>query len=178
MTIRHHLAGAALGLAVVLGAPAMAQAPAQAPARAAATPAPTPAHVAVAREVIELTGISNSFDSVYQEFGERTRQIVGVTRPELTKDMNEVIASLKGDADRRRDEMILTAADIFARHMSEADLREIAAFFKSPVGQRYNAARPVAIDAIFSVLQTWSMQSSNALFQRFSEEMAKRGHKM
>lgn len=177
MTIRHHLAGAALGLAVVLGVPALAQAPAQAPASSSA-PAPTAAHVAIAREVIQLTGMSNSFDSLYAEFGERTRQIVGVTRPELTKDMNEVITSLKPEADRRRDEMILTAADIFARHMSEADLREIAAFFKSPVGQRYNAARPVAIDAIFSVLQTWTMQSSNALFQLFTEEMAKRGHKM
>lgn len=177
MTIRHHLAGAALGLAFVLAAPAFAQAPAPAPAPAA-TPAPTPAHVAVAREVLELTGISNSFDTVYSEFGEQTRRIVGVTRPELTKDMNEVIASLKPEADRKRDEMVLTAADIFARRMSEADLREIAAFFKSPVGQRYNAARPLAIDAIYSVLQTWSMQATNALFQRFTDEMGKRGHKM
>ena len=177
MTIRHHIAGAALGLAFVLAAPAFAQAPAPAPAPAVA-PAPTAAHVQIAREVIELTGISQSFDSIYSEFGDRTRQIVGVTRPELTKDMNEVIASLKPEADRRRDEMILTASDIFARRMSEADLREIAAFFKSPVGQRYNAARPLAIDAIFSVLQTWSVQASNAMFQRFSEEMAKRGHKM
>jgi hypothetical protein len=175
MMIRHHIAGAALGLAFVLAAPAFAQAPAQAPASATA---PTAAHIAVAREVIELTGISQSFDSVYAEFGARTRQIVGVTRPELTKDMNEVIAALKPEADRKRDEMTLTASDIFARQMSEADLREVAAFFKSPVGQRYNAARPLAIDAIFSVLQTWSVQASNAMFQRFSEEMAKRGHKM
>lgn len=169
MMIRHHFAGAVLGLALVLTAPAFAQAPAA---------APTAAHIEIAREVVELTGISQSFESIYTEFRGRTLQIVGVTRPELNKDMNEVIEALKPEADRKRDEMSLVAADIFARRMSEADLREIAAFFKSPVGQRYNAARPPAIDAIYSVLQTWSMQTSNFMFQRFSDEMAKRGHKM
>lgn len=171
MMIRRHLAGAVLGLALVLTAPAFAQAPAPAAS-------PTAAHLEIAREVIDLTGISQSFDSIYTEFRGRTLQIVGVTRPELNKDMNEVIEALKPEADRKRDEMSLVAADIFARRMSEADLREIAAFFKSPVGQRYNAARPLAIDAIYSVLQTWSMQTSNFMFQRFAEEMAKRGHKM
>jgi hypothetical protein len=36
-------------------------------------------------------------------------------------------------------EIIASAAYIFAKRMSEADLKEVAAFFRSPVGQRYNA---------------------------------------
>jgi len=171
--IRRHLACAALGFALAVTAPAFAQAPPP-----TATAAPSIAHVQIAREVIELTGIAQSFESAYTEFRDRTRQLVGVTRPELSKDMNEVIAALKPEADRKRDDMILASADIFARKMNEADLREVAAFFKSPIGQRYNAARPLAIDEIFTVLQTWSVQTSNYMFQRFSEEMGKRGHKM
>ncbi len=62
--------------------------------------------------------------------------------------------------------------------MSEADLKEVAAFFRSTVGQRYNAMRPGAIDEIFALLQPWSVQTSNFLFDRFSEEMRKRGHKL
>lgn len=169
--IRRHLASAALGLSLVLSAPAMAQAPAP-------VAAPTAAHVQVALEVVQLTGLAQSFDAAYTEFRERTLQLVGVTRPELSKDMNEVIVALKPEADRKRDEMTLTAADIYARKLTETELKDIAAFFKSPVGQRYNTARGAANDEIYTVLQTWSLQTSDFMFDRFTEEMRKRGHQM
>ncbi len=179
--IRHHLAGAAVGLALVLAVPALAQAPAATPAPALA-PAPastmTPAHLQAARDVVVTSGISQSFESIYGEFRERVRQIVGTTRPELQKDLNEVLDSLKPEADAKRDEITTVAAEIFARKMTEADLKEVAAFFKSPVGQRYNAFRPQAIDEIFTALQPWSLETSNFLFDRFSQEMRKRGHQL
>jgi hypothetical protein len=175
--IRHHLAGAAVGLALVFAAPALAQAPAATPAPAP-TSAVTPAHLEAARDVVITSGISQSFESIYGEFRERVRQIVGTTRPEIQKDLNEVLDSLKPEADKKRDEITTVAAEIFARKMTEADLKEVAAFFKSPVGQRYNAFRPQAIDEIFTALQPWSLQTSNFLFDRFSQEMRKRGHQL
>ena len=62
--------------------------------------------------------------------------------------------------------------------MSEADLKDIAAFFKSPVGQRYNALRREAMDDLLTVLQPWVVQTSQYLFDRFSQEMRKRGHQL
>jgi hypothetical protein len=183
--IRHHLAGAAIGLALVLAAPAMAQTSiptlpqAPAPAPAQQPPADIPAsHLVAARDVLVASGVAASFESIYTEFRERVRQMVVTTRPELQKDTDEVIAALKPDADKKGEEIIASASFIFAKHISEADLKEIAAFFKSPVGQRYNAARPKALDEIYGLLQPWSINTSNFLFDRFSEEMRKRGHQI
>ena len=50
------------------------------------------------------------------------------------------------------------------------------AFFKSPVGQRYSNLRGQAMQDLFPLLQSWSVQTSNYLFDRFSQEMRKRGH--
>lgn len=163
--IRHHLARAALGLTLLCAAPALAQAPAL-----------PPSHMAVAREVVQLTGVSQNIDNIFLEFTENTRQLVASTRPELAKDMNEVLQALKPEADKRSEEITNTAVEIFARKMTEADLKEVAAFFKSPVGQRYSTLRPQAMQELFSVLQPWSVQTSNFLFDRFSQEMRKRGH--
>lgn len=163
--IRRSLAGAILGLALLCAAPALAQGQ-----------APTPAHLQAAREVVELTGVSQSIDNIYKEFKDNAKELIGPTRPELLKDMEEVVAALKPESDKRAEEMTATAATVFASKMTEADLKEVAAFFKSPVGQRYNALRRDAMDELLTVLQPWSVQTSNYLFDRFSQEMRKRGH--
>lgn len=177
--IRHHLAGAAIGLALVFAIPAQAQLLNQPPAQA---PTPQPdipqSHLLAARDVLMLTGVSDSFESIYGEFQKSVRQMVLTTRPELQKDTDEVIAALKVDAEKKREDIIASAAFIFAKYMSEADLKEVANFFRSPVGQRYSAARPKALDEIFALLQPWSVNTSNFLFDRFSEEMRKRGHQL
>lgn len=172
---RHHLAGVAVGLALVFAVPAQAQAPAATPAPASAV---TPSHLQAGRDVVISSGIAQSFESIYGEFRDRVRQIVGTTRPEIQKDLNEVIDGLKPESNQKIAEMITAAGEVFAKKMTESDLKEVAAFFKSPVGLRYNAFRPQVIDEIFVVLQPWTLQTSNFLFDRFSQEMRKRGHQL
>jgi uncharacterized protein len=106
------------------------------------------------------------------------RQSVGTTRPELKKDIDEILASLKDDAEAKRNEIVDTSARAFAGKMTEPDLKEVAAFFNSPVGQRYNTFRPEVIDEIFTVMQPWSVATSNLLYDRFYAEMRKRGHQL
>jgi uncharacterized protein len=163
--IRHSLAGALLSLAL-FAMPALAQ------------QAPTPEHLKAAREVVIASGLSQSFESIYAEFVAGVRQNIGSTRPELKKDMEEVLTALKAEADLRRDEIVDSSARIFASKMTEADLKEVAAFFNSPVGQRYNSYRPQVIDEIFALLQPWSTATSNRLYDLFNAEMRKRGHQI
>jgi len=163
--IRLSLASAVLGLTLLCAAPTFAQGT-----------APTPTHLQAAREVVELTGVSQSIDGIFREFEENTRQMLGATRPEMNKDMNEVVAALKPEAQKRAEEMTVSAVNIFAAKMTEADLKEVAIFFRSPVGQRYSSLRTQAMDEIYTILQPWASQTSNYLFDRFSQEMRKRGH--
>ncbi len=168
-------ASAALCVALAVSAPVMAQTAAPAPAQ---TQSASPSHLALARELMDLTNVTATFGSIYTEFRDRTRQMVGVTRPELVKDLNEVVDSLKPEADKKIAEITGVATGIFAKTMTEADLKETVAFFKSPAGQRYNTTRSQAIEELYGVLEPWSLQTSNFLFDRFSQEMRKRGHNL
>ncbi|KQQ47954.1 hypothetical protein ASF58_00910 [Methylobacterium sp. Leaf125] len=189
---------AALAALVLASAPlaAQAQTPAQKPPAAkpgakpstpAAAPAPstpaaqTPAysanHLALAREVMLNSGIARSFDSIIPAFAERIRQ-GAVTRPELSKDLETVLTSLEPEMELQKQAMIDTAARIYAARLSEAELNEIATFFRSPAGKRYVETQPQVLDEMVQAMQNWTQDVSEYIMVRVRAEMAKKGHQL
>ncbi|GJE10606.1 MULTISPECIES: DUF2059 domain-containing protein [Methylobacterium] len=179
---------AALGLAL-LASPqaASAQANKPAPAKPAATPgtaaANTPgetysqSHLALAREVMLSSGIARSFDSVLPSFAEQIRK-QAVTRPELAKDLDEVLASLQPEMELQKQRMIGIAARTYATKFSETELKEIATFFRSPAGKHYVEAQPQLLDEMVQEMQDWTQDVSEYVMVRVRAEMGKRGHQM
>ncbi|SFG92418.1 DUF2059 domain-containing protein [Methylobacterium gossipiicola] len=193
LPIRPRALRAAVAL-TLLAAPAASVSPAlaqkAAPPKAApqaATPAPTPAantapsitpsHLALAREVMLGSGIARSFDSIIPAFSEQIRQNA-VTRPELTKDLDEVLNGLQPEMELQKQAMITTAARIYAARLTEAELADIAAFFRSPAGKRYVETQPQVLDGIVQAMQGWTQEVSEYVMVRVRAEMAKRGHQM
>ena len=177
---------AALGLALLaLPSAAFAQKPAPAkpaaqPATPAAnTPAPafTPSHLALAREVMLSSGIARSFDSVLPAFADQIRKQT-VTRPELAKDLDEVLVSLQPEMELQKQRMIDIAARTYASKFSEAELKEIATFFRSPAGKHYVEAQPQLLDEMVQEMQDWTQDVSEYVMVRVRAEMGKRGHQM
>ncbi len=189
LPIRPRALRAAVAL-TLLAAPAASVSPALAQKAAppkAATPAPTPAantapsitpsHLALAREVMLGSGIARSFDSIIPAFSEQIRQNA-VTRPELTKDLDEVLNGLQPEMELQKQAMITTAARIYAARLTEAELADIAAFFRSPAGKRYVETQPQVLDGIVQAMQGWTQEVSEYVMVRVRAEMAKRGHQM
>ncbi|MGU3537210.1 DUF2059 domain-containing protein [Methylobacterium sp. A54F] len=179
----------AVVLAAVLLAASSAQAqqPAKPPAKGApakpaapatpAAPALTPNHLSLAREVMLNSGIARSFDSILPAFGEQIRQ-QAVTRPELAKDLDEVLKTLQPEMELQKQRMLDTAARIYANKLSEAELQEIAVFFRSPAGKRYVETQPQVLDEMVQAMQTWTQDVSEYVMVRVRAEMGKRGHQM
>lgn len=123
------------------------------------------------------SGIARSFDSVIPAFADRIRQ-GAVTRPELTKDLDTVLASLEPEMEMQKQAMIDTASRIYASRLSEAELGEIAAFFRSPAGKRYVETQPQVLDDLVGAMQTWTQDVSEYVMVRVRAEMAKKGHQL
>jgi len=166
-------AAIAAALAALMASPLAAQQTAAPPAAAAQF---TPGHVALAREVVTAAGIGRSFESVAPQLAQSLGTTVTRTRPEVAKDFGEVLLALRPEFDARRDEMLDTSARIFAARLSEAELRDVAAFFKSPIGQRYVAAQPAILGEMFAEMQGWTERVEQFVLTRVREEMQKRGH--
>lgn len=160
-------------------APQKSPTPAAAPAAPAspAEPAIAPSHLALAREVMLNSGISRSFDSIIPAFSEQIKRN-SVTRPELTKDLEEVLNSLEPETTMQKQRMIDIAAKIYAKRLNEAELKEIVAFFRSPAGKRYVETQPQVLDDLVGAMQDWTQEVSEYMMVRVRVEMGKRGHQL
>lgn len=170
--IRTASRAAAVSFALMLtSGAALAQQPAP---QAAQAPAP---NVAAGRELAILSGLTRSFDAILPRFGEQMKQ-QAVSRPEMTKDLNEVLDQLKPELELQKQQMITTAGRIFAARMSEQELKDVAAFLKTPSGQKYVQVQPLVLDELVTEMQAWTQNVAEYVMVRVRSEMGKRGHQM
>jgi hypothetical protein len=94
------------------------------------------------------------------------------------KDINEVTAQMHKEFDGRSSEMVDTAARAYASHFTEPELKQILAFYQSPVGQKMVVEEPKAIEDAMSGAATWADNLSVDVMNRMRAEMKKRGHDM
>jgi hypothetical protein len=170
------LSGAVLACAALAG-PSFAQAPAGQPAAAQqAQQAPlSSSHLAVAAQVAVASGVARSFDASVEAVQERLRSM-NVTRPEVKQDLEQVIASLEREMGLQKQQMVGLAAAAFAKHMTEAELKQVAAFFDSPAGKKYVEVQPALFDDITMAMAAWEQDLAEYVMVRARVEMQKRGH--
>jgi len=173
---RKPIAAALLALGVLVGGPAVSQTAAPAAPTAAATL--TPSHVAAARDVIVASGAIRSFDAVLPSVSQQLRSTFTRQRPELQKDIDDSLKAIEPQVEGQRDEMITLAARIYASRLSETELKDIAAFFNSPTGQKFVQSQPDIFDDLFREMQNWMGRVSDQALAMFRDEMKKRGHEL
>jgi hypothetical protein len=150
----------------------LAQATPQAPA---AAPMPPAEHVALARQVVELSGASSSFENVIPAFVEQAKSLFLPTNPDLGRQFNEVGDQLKAEFQPRVNELIQSIAVAYAQRFSVEELRRIQAFYQSADGQKLVRTIPSIMEETFGRSQQWSQIVTRDIVARFREEFAKRG---
>ena len=78
----------------------------------------------------------------------------------------------------QKQRMVDIAAKIYAKRLSEAELKDVVAFFRSPSGKRYVETQPQVLDDLVGAMQDWSQDVSEYMMVRVRVEMGKRGHQL
>ncbi|QFU17032.1 DUF2059 domain-containing protein [Microvirga thermotolerans] len=160
------LASVAAALVLLATSPVLAQ-----------TAQPTESQLALAREVAVSSGMTRSFDALTEPFFAQLQQM-NVTRPEIRKDLDEVVAIIRPEVEQQKGKLIESAARAFASRFTEAELKEIAVFYRSPAGKKYVEVQPGLLDDIVKDLATWTQNMSEYIMIRARAEMGKRGHQL
>lgn len=173
---------ACLATALILlppGASAETKPAAKAPAAAAPATAaePSPAELAEARELVVASGMTRSFNAAIPQLIKRLDATYSQTRPDLEPDLHNVLEQLRPEFEKRTDEMVDKAAHIFARLLSEQDIKAAVAFFETPAGKKYVETQPYFFDDVVNAMQNWHDKVEADLLNRLRAEMKKKGHK-
>jgi hypothetical protein len=136
---------------------------------------PSPAAVASARIIIASSGMQRSFDLVVPQMLAQLETNVIRTRPEIKDKLHATLLQLQPEFLKSEDQVTNAAAVSLAKRMSEADLKDTAAFFQSAAGKKYVEAQPQALSDIVAALQGWQQKLSTDIMTRVRDEMKKQG---
>ena len=139
---------------------------------------PTEAQVAAGREVMIASGMARSFAQIVPGVMEQLAVNVVRTRPELQKDLKEVLLAAVGDFKQVQEDMVNLSAKLLSKDLSERELTEIAAFFNSPTGKKYVEAQPKILDQLGPYIRDYTVKLSTEVTARVRADMKKRGHDM
>jgi hypothetical protein len=121
--------------------------------------------------------MTRSFDAMSAPLLLQLQQM-NVTRPEIKADLDQVVELLRPEVEQQKQLMIDSAARTFASRMTEAELKDVANFYKSPAGMKYVQMQPAVLDEVVRDLAVWTQRVSEFIMTRAREEMGKRGHQL
>lgn len=137
---------------------------------------PSAAAVAVAKELLDLKGAARMFDPLVPGIIETVKNNYLQTNPALFKDLSDVAAQLRTELAPKRAEVINQVATLYAQRFSEQELKDVVAFYKTPVGKKFVTEEPTVIEQSLATAQNWSQKLSEEVLSRFRAEMKKKGH--
>ena len=156
-----------LGVAIALaayGVPAHAQ------------PKPTAAAMATAQQLVKVTGAGQLFNPLIPGVIEQAKLLFLQQNPDLASDLNAVAAKLRAEYAPREAELVNHVAALYTQRFTADELKQLLAFYESPVGKKLLAQQPQIVDTSMRYAQNWANDLSDKIIVQMREEMKKRGH--
>ncbi len=137
---------------------------------------PSAAATASANEIVKLTGATALFTPLIPGVIEQSKLLFLQQDPSLAKDLNEIAAQMRTDLEPRTAELTGEVAKIYTQRYSEAELKELLAFYNSSIGKKMVAEQSYIVTASLKFAQDWANKLSEEVTAKMRDELKKKGH--
>lgn len=139
---------------------------------------PTPGHVKAAREMLALTEADKMFNSVLPVLLKQQILELEKEHPNLPAKIAQRFEILfLTEAQKGIDEAIDKVAAAYAEVLSEKELKEISAFYKSPVGKKMIEIKPEMGQKALKIGITWGQDAGTIIGKAVMLQLKAEGHK-
>jgi hypothetical protein len=149
-----------------------------APFSPAAAQTPSPEAIAIARQIIALRGGDQIYDPLFRGIVEKTKFTFMQTNPMLQRDLNEAAAEVHRELQGEVEALKQDAARLYASHFSEEELKQVLAFYQSPLGRKLTDTEPKILDQSMEQAEKWTERMVENVMARMRAAMRKRGHEL
>ncbi len=136
------------------------------------------AAVAKAKELIEITGMSAVADQLLHANMQQLYGILVRLNPDrgaaIQKLLNEHVVP---EFRKRMPEFVVVTSELYARHFTAAELDEIIAFYRTPVGRKAIEKLPVIAQEALAMGQTWGDKMAREVMRELAPKMQEQGLK-
>jgi hypothetical protein len=149
-----------------------------APAQKAAAPAqntPPPGAIAAAKEILLLKNAHAVYQGAVVATIQNVKNSLLQSNINLQRDIEEISLKLARDLSGRESEIGEGMATIYATNFGEQELKDLLAFYRSPLGKKSLEMEPKSIEASLNFMRNWGEDLAQEINERFRDEMKKRG---
>jgi uncharacterized protein len=139
-------------------------------------PPPSAAQVQLARDVIDASGAARAFDNVIPSIMQQAYGSFLQQNPDLQKQLVEAVNAIRADFEKRQPEVVALMAQSYAGHFTEAELKELVGFYRSPTGKKLVTELPAVLEESFGQVRQWGTKVSDEFIAALRAEMKKRGY--
>jgi hypothetical protein len=137
---------------------------------------PSPAAIATAKEIVTIKGGDALFGGLIPNVIAQGKAMFEQQNPALGNDLTTVATKLRTELGPRIAEVNDELAKAYASHFTESELKDMLAFYKSPLGRKMIAEEPKALAQGMNFAQQWAQKFSEEVLNKYRVEMKKMGH--
>jgi hypothetical protein len=149
---------------------------------AAAGPAgaqsPSPEAMAAARDLIAVSRAADQFKTILPLIAQQLKPAIVQGRPEVERDYDKIMPVMTDLALKHIDSVIDDMAGIYASNFSAEEMRQVTAFYRTPVGQTFLNKVPVILEQSMALGQKFAQTLLQEFQKAVTDELRNRGHKL
>jgi hypothetical protein len=152
------------------------------PASAQQQPAPqaqlkpvSPSAMQAARDLLAAKNVGQVYAGAVPNIIERAKAQLLANNLNYQKDLNEISVTIAQQNAGKEKEIAEQMAKIYANDFTEQEMRDLTAFYKSPLGQKLLTTEPKSIQASMSFMGQWAQSFGESVVAEFRAQMQKRG---
>lgn len=136
----------------------------------------SPAALLIANQIVSATGAAGLFTPLIAGVVEQAKLLFLQQDPSLAGDLNVISDKMRKDLAPRMSELSGEVAKLYTERFTEAELKELLAFYSSPVGKKLVIEQPKIADGSLKFAQDWANKLSDQVVEQMRAELKKKGH--
>jgi hypothetical protein len=142
------------------------------------TPAPaqSPDAVAAAKQLMTTMKSADQFKAILPALLQALKPAVAQNRPDVERDYDALVPVLAETMNARVDDLLDKVAAVYAKNFSADELKQLDAFYRGPLGQKFVQKLPAVTQESLAIGQDFGRTIGAEMQQRMIEELRKRGH--
>ena len=139
---------------------------------------PTPDAMAAARSLVNTMKLADQYKALLPAILLSLKPALTQDRPEIERDYEAMMPMIADAFTPYYTSMVDGIAAVYAANFTTAELRDIEAFYRQPVGQKMLEKMPAIGQQALAVGQEIGRKAAEELRQRLTEALRQKGHKL
>jgi uncharacterized protein len=137
---------------------------------------PPPDAIAAARELVTASRAADQLKTLLPLLMQQLKPAIVQGRADVAREYDTIMPHLIESMNARSEAFAEGVATVYARNFTADELRQLTAFYRGPVGQKFLERMPIIAQESLAMGQKFGQDIAGELRSRMIDELRKRGY--